>query len=142
MMLSSVKSLSETRDPVRTLKIAAPLGVTLVGVLYLLANISYFAAVPKDEILGSGRILAASFFRNVFGDKAERVLSIFVAFSAFGNVLAVLFSQGRSMYCDSERLEPGFLMDISVLTDRDSYPSAWRGRCAAVFEVLGQQETV
>ncbi|KAK2868111.1 hypothetical protein FQN49_003150 [Arthroderma sp. PD_2] len=88
-------SLSETRNPIRTLKIAAPIGVTLVGILYLLVNIAYFAAVPKEEILGSGRILAASFFRNVFGPKAERVLSIFIALSAFGNVLAVLFSQGR-----------------------------------------------
>ncbi|KAM5443459.1 methionine permease [Microsporum ferrugineum] len=88
-------SLSETRNPIRTLKIAAPIGVTLVGILYLLVNIAYFAAVPKEEILGSGRILAASFFRNIFGPKAERVLSIFIALSAFGNVLAVLFSQGR-----------------------------------------------
>ncbi|EZF30949.1 high-affinity methionine permease [Trichophyton mentagrophytes] len=88
-------SLSETRNPIRTLKIAAPIGVTLVGILYLLVNIAYFAVVPKEEILGSGRILAASFFRNIFGPKAERVLSIFIALSAFGNVMAVLFSQGR-----------------------------------------------
>lgn len=44
----------------------------------------------------SGRILAASFFRNMFGSRAERVLSVFVALSAFGNVLSVIFSQGRS----------------------------------------------
>jgi amino acid transporter len=51
--------------------------------------------VPKDEIISSGRILAASFFRNVFGHRAERALSVFVALSAFGNVLSVIFSQGR-----------------------------------------------
>lgn len=68
----------------------------MVGILYLLVNIAYFAVVPKEDILGSGRILAASFFRNIFGPKAERVLSIFIALSAFGNVMAVLFSQGRS----------------------------------------------
>lgn len=59
------------------------------------SQIAYFAAVPKDEILSSGRILAGSFFRNVFGAKAERALSVFVALSAFGNVLSVIFSQGR-----------------------------------------------
>jgi hypothetical protein len=58
-------------------------------------QIAYFAAVPKDEIMSSGRILAASFFRNMFGNKAERALSVFVALSAFGNVLSVIFSQGR-----------------------------------------------
>jgi amino acid transporter len=51
--------------------------------------------VPKADIVGSGRILAAQFFRNVFGPRAERFLSIFVALSAFGNVLSVIFSQGR-----------------------------------------------
>jgi len=61
----------------------------------MLVNIAYFAAVPKDEILSSGRILAASFFKNVFGGTADKALSVFVALSAFGNVLSVIFSQGR-----------------------------------------------
>lgn len=69
-----------------------------VSILYMLVNIAYFAAVPKDEILASGRIVAASFFRNMFGSSAERALSVFVALSAFGNVLSVIFSQGRSKW--------------------------------------------
>ncbi|KAF7886797.1 uncharacterized protein EAF02_003444 [Botrytis sinoallii] len=88
-------ALSETKNPVRTLKMAAPTALAIVGVLYMLANIAYFAAVPKEEIMISGRILAASFFKNMFGSRAERVLSVFVALSAFGNVLSVIFSQGR-----------------------------------------------
>lgn len=88
-------ALSETRNPVRTLKIAAPTALITVSILYMLVNVAYFAAVPKEEILSSGRILAASFFRNVFGPRAERALSVFVALSAFGNVLSVIFSQGR-----------------------------------------------
>lgn len=96
-MISDWKqALSETKNPARTLKIAAPFAVTFVGILYILVNVAYFAAVPKEEILSSGRILAASFFRNMFGERAERVMSVFVALSAFGNVLSVLFSQGRS----------------------------------------------
>ncbi|EMR64143.1 putative high affinity methionine permease protein [Eutypa lata UCREL1] len=88
-------ALSETRNPVRTLKIAAPTAIASVAVLYMLVNVAYFAAVPKEEILQSGRLVAASLFRNVFGEKAERALSVFVALSAFGNVLSVIFSQGR-----------------------------------------------
>ena len=60
-------ALQETRNPTRTLKIAAPVALIGTGVLYMFVNIAYFAAVPKEEILSSGRILAASFFRNVFG---------------------------------------------------------------------------
>ncbi|KAL9095951.1 MAG: hypothetical protein Q9165_001949 [Trypethelium subeluteriae] len=88
-------AMSEIKNPVRTLRIAAPIAISIVGVLYMLANIAYFAAVPREEIISSGRILAGSFFRNVFGPKAERALSVFVALSAFGNVLSVIFSQGR-----------------------------------------------
>ncbi|OJJ44517.1 hypothetical protein ASPZODRAFT_682490 [Penicilliopsis zonata CBS 506.65] len=88
-------ALSETRNPVRTLKIAAPIAIISVGILYMLVNIAYFAAVPKEDIISSGQIVAASFFRNVFGTRAEKVMSVFVALSAFGNVLSVLFSQGR-----------------------------------------------
>nr|OQO23724.1 hypothetical protein B0A51_09031 [Rachicladosporium sp. CCFEE 5018] len=88
-------ALSETKDPVKTLKIAGPLALGTVAVLYMCVNIAYFAAVPKEEIPTSGRILAASFFRNVFGERAERALDVFVALSAFGDVLSVIFSQGR-----------------------------------------------
>ncbi|MBE3049516.1 amino acid permease, partial [Candidatus Bathyarchaeota archaeon] len=88
-------ALSETKNPVRTLKISAPLALALISVLYMLVNIAYFAAVPKEEIIASQRLVAASLFRNVFGGKAERALSVFVALSAFGNVMSVIFSQGR-----------------------------------------------
>ncbi|KAJ5914766.1 hypothetical protein N7504_003649 [Penicillium tannophilum] len=87
--------LSETKNPVRTLKIAAPVAIGSVGVLYMLVNIAYFAAVPKEQMLESGTVVAAAFFGNVFGKQAEKVMSVFVALSAFGNVLSVLFSQGR-----------------------------------------------
>jgi amino acid transporter len=88
-------ALSETKNPTRTLKIAAPLAIGTVSILYMLVNISYFAGVPKEEIIASQRLVAASLFRNMFGESAERALSVFVALSAFGNVLSVIFSQGR-----------------------------------------------
>ncbi|RDA83643.1 hypothetical protein CP532_4664 [Ophiocordyceps camponoti-leonardi (nom. inval.)] len=88
-------ALSETRNPTYTLKWAAPLGIGTISVLYMLANVSYFAAVSKEEIIQSKRLVAASLFRNVFGEPAERALSVFVALSALGNVMSVLFSQGR-----------------------------------------------
>ncbi|OJI98078.1 hypothetical protein ASPVEDRAFT_37503 [Aspergillus versicolor CBS 583.65] len=88
-------ALSETKNPTRTLKIAAPIAIGSVGVLYMLCNIAYFAAVPKGQMLESGQIVAAVFFGNMFGARAEKVMSVFVALSAFGNVLSVIFSQGR-----------------------------------------------
>ncbi|KIM37300.1 hypothetical protein M413DRAFT_448598 [Hebeloma cylindrosporum] len=88
-------ALAEVKDPKRTIRIAGPFAIGVVTVLYLLANIAYFAGAPKEEITGSGRLVAALLFRNVYGPRAERALSVFVALSALGNVLSVIFSQGR-----------------------------------------------
>jgi len=78
------------------LKLAAPTAIVGVGILYMFVNIAYFAAVPKQDILDSETLVAAVFFKNMFGKQAERAMSVLVALSAFGNVLSVLFSQGRS----------------------------------------------
>uniref|UniRef100_A0A0D2XKL1 High-affinity methionine permease n=1 Tax=Fusarium oxysporum (strain Fo5176) TaxID=660025 RepID=A0A0D2XKL1_FUSOF len=40
-------ALSETRNPVRTLKIAAPTAIISVSIIYILVNIAYFAAVSR-----------------------------------------------------------------------------------------------
>ncbi|KAF7797669.1 hypothetical protein EIP86_008869 [Pleurotus ostreatoroseus] len=88
-------ALSEVRNPVRTLKRAAPLAMLLVTLVYMLVNVAYYAVVSTEEILGSGRIVAALFFGKVWGVGAERVLSAIVALSTLGNVLAVLFTHGR-----------------------------------------------
>lgn len=83
-------ALSEVKNPKRTVRIAGPLAILIVTILYLLANIAYFAAASKEEITGSGRLVAALLFKNVFGDKAGRTLDVFVALSAMGNVLSVV----------------------------------------------------
>ncbi|PPQ95601.1 hypothetical protein CVT26_008630 [Gymnopilus dilepis] len=88
-------ALSEVKNPQRTVRIAGPLAIAVVTVLYLLANIAYFAGATKEDITSSGRLVAALLFRNVYGPRAERALSVFVALSALGNVLSVIFSQGR-----------------------------------------------
>ncbi len=58
--------------------------------------VAYFAAVPLEEAQASGQLLAAKFFSNVFGDYAgNRVLPVFVALSAFGNLVSVAIGQAR-----------------------------------------------
>ncbi|ODN78785.1 hypothetical protein L202_04340 [Cryptococcus amylolentus CBS 6039] len=88
-------AVGEVKSPIRTIKIAGPLAIGIITVLYLLAQIAYFAAVPKEDILGSTQITAALFFQNMFGESSARALSVFVALSAVANVFSVIFSQGR-----------------------------------------------
>ena len=88
--------LSEIKNPQRTLKVAVPLAVGGVTILYVLANVAYFAAISKEDLAGSEVIVAGLFFRNVFGDSAgARSLPAFVALSNIGNVLAVSFAHAR-----------------------------------------------
>ena len=66
-------ALSEIRDPVRTIKFAAPVAMIAITVVYMLVNIAYYAVVDKDTILNSGRIVAALFFGRLWGQGTERV---------------------------------------------------------------------
>ena len=66
-------ALSEIRDPIRTIKLAAPLAMISITFVYMLVNIAYYAVVDKEEILGSGRIIAALFFGKLWGLWTERV---------------------------------------------------------------------
>lgn len=88
--------LGEVRNPKKTLSIAAPLAVGGVTILYVLANVAYFAAIPKSDLAKSEVIVAGLFFKNVFGNSAgARTLPAFVALSNLGNVLAVSFAHAR-----------------------------------------------
>ena len=88
-------AMGEVKAPVRTIKIAGPLAIGVVTVLYLLTQVAYFAAVPREDILGSTQIIASLYFQNMFGASAAKALSVFVALSAVANVFSVIFSQGR-----------------------------------------------
>ncbi|CAZ86234.1 unnamed protein product [Tuber melanosporum] len=81
----------------RTFKRAALVAFTVVTVLYILANVAYFAASTTDEIMKDGVTVAASFFIKVFGDGplVTRGLKVLIALSAFGNVVAVTYANAR-----------------------------------------------
>lgn len=88
-------ALGEVKNPVRTLKIAGPTSMVFLAIIYIFVNIAYFAVVPKDKLISSKLILAADFFDIVFGGQAKRAAAALVGLSALGNVLSVIFSQGR-----------------------------------------------
>lgn len=66
--------LNEVKDPVHTVKIAGPSGLFICGVLYVLANVAYYAAATPEEIASSGVTVAAYFMKKVFGTAAQRAL--------------------------------------------------------------------
>lgn len=66
--------MNEIKDPVRTIKIAGPLGLSTCGILYILANVAYFSAATPAEIAASGTTVASFFMKKVFGRAAQRAL--------------------------------------------------------------------
>jgi amino acid transporter len=43
------------RDPIRTIKKAAPIAISAIAITYFLVNVAYFIVVDKSEILTSGQ---------------------------------------------------------------------------------------
>ncbi|KAI4215640.1 MAG: hypothetical protein LQ351_002109 [Letrouitia transgressa] len=88
--------VNEVKNPVRSIRNYGGISLLLVGLLYILANIAYFAAVPKAELEKAKVIAASLFFEKVFGSgRAVKGLNFLIALSAFGNLVAVLLGQSR-----------------------------------------------
>ena len=60
-------NLVKSRDPVRTVRKANFFSLALATVLFFFINVAYIAAVPIEDIRPSGQLIAALFFRRVFG---------------------------------------------------------------------------
>jgi amino acid transporter len=88
--------VNEIKNPVQRIRFSGGISLLAVAILYMLANIAYFAAVPKAELQNSSQIAASLFFQHVFGSSgAVKGLNFLIALSAFGNLLAVLLGQSR-----------------------------------------------
>ncbi|KAI1501998.1 amino acid permease-domain-containing protein [Biscogniauxia marginata] len=88
--------LSEVKNPVRTLRIAAPVALGIISLAYIAVNVAFFLVVDKENFKSSGVIVAGIFFRNLFGETVgAHVLPFFVIISAAGNIAATSFAQAR-----------------------------------------------
>ncbi|KAK3682825.1 amino acid permease-domain-containing protein [Podospora appendiculata] len=88
--------VNEVKNPVKQIRRNGFIALGIVTVLYLFANIAYFAAVPKADLAASKQIAASLFFTRVFGDGgAVRGLNFLIALSSFGNLVAVLLGSSR-----------------------------------------------
>ncbi|RKF80632.1 High-affinity methionine permease [Golovinomyces cichoracearum] len=88
--------VTDFRNPIQTLKVAAPLALGIISISYILVIISYFLVVSTDDFRISGVIIAGHFFRNVFGPVVgENVFPFFIMINAFGNIAATCYAQAR-----------------------------------------------
>lgn len=90
--------VNEVKNPIRSIRNSGAISIFLVGVLYMLANVAYFAAVPIEELRESKQVAASLFFQRVFGtSRAVKGLNFLIALSAFGNLIAGLLGDSRQI---------------------------------------------
>ncbi|OIW32946.1 high-affinity methionine permease [Coniochaeta ligniaria NRRL 30616] len=88
--------VNEVKNPIKQLRRNGFIALAIVTLLYIFANVAYFAAVPKKAIASSNQIAASLFFTAVFGSSnAVKGLNFLIALSSFGNLLAVLLGSSR-----------------------------------------------
>ncbi|GAB1319272.1 High-affinity methionine permease [Madurella fahalii] len=88
--------VNEIKNPVKQLRRNGFLAIAIVSVLYMLANVAYFAAVSKEDLQSAQQIAASLFFTNVFGSSnAVRGFNFLIVLSAFGNIIATLLGTSR-----------------------------------------------
>lgn len=90
--------LGEIRTPRRTFPRALTFAVALVGVLYMVVNLSYMAVVPAEDQAGND--VALLFFKKVFSRSADdrlpaRIFNSFLALSSFGNIIVTTYTAAR-----------------------------------------------
>lgn len=89
--------ISDLRNPAKTIRVAAPVALSLVSISYLLVMISFFLVIGKEDFRTSGIVIVGHFFRNMFGQTmGKNILPVFIFISAFGNIASATYVQSRT----------------------------------------------
>ncbi|XP_053668677.1 Y+L amino acid transporter 2 [Anopheles marshallii] len=109
--------IEELKDPVKNLPRAIAISCTLVTVVYVFTNVSFYTILSPEEVLGSEAV-AVTFADRVFGMFAWTI-PVFVALSTFGAVNGILLTSSRLFYagaCEGQMPEILTMIQIQRLT--------------------------
>ena len=131
---------SEVRDPSRNLPRSLLIGTAVVTVLYAALNLFYVYAIPPARMEGVISVagLAAG---NLFGPRAETVLSLLISFALFSSLSAYLILGPRVYY--SMARDGIFFRSVARVDPKRAVPArsiALQGGIAAVMVLFGTFE--
>jgi APA family basic amino acid/polyamine antiporter len=87
----------EVRDPSRNFSRVLIIGVLLVGVLYVLTNVTYFHVLPFDSVASSQHV-ATDVVQTLVGPKGAIWLTVAMCISALASLHAVTMAESRTPY--------------------------------------------
>jgi basic amino acid/polyamine antiporter, APA family len=87
----------EIRDPAKNFSRALIIGVVVVGLLYVLANVTYFHVLPFSEVASSQHV-ASDVVQAMFGPKGAVWLTVAMCISALASLHAVTMAESRAPY--------------------------------------------
>jgi basic amino acid/polyamine antiporter, APA family len=125
--------VEEMRDPERNLPRAILLGVAIVIVVYLLANVAY-VHVLSAPVLAATQTPAAELARRVLGPRGADALSVLVIVSTFGFLNLALMTAPRVYYAMAR--DGLFFETVARVSPRSHVPVAaiaTQGVLAALF---------
>lgn len=134
----SAEMKNAKRDLPRVIHIAMP----VVILAYVLANVSYYAILSKQEILETTTV-TLSFANKIFGNVGGIIFALLISFSCVGSLNATVFSSARLVYSSAEE---GFLHEIfaRVHPKRGTPINALllQGGLTAFFVIVGEFHTL
>lgn len=93
----------EVKDPHRTIPRALMLGVTMVTVLYLAANVAYLSVLPLEAIktAANDRVGTAA-AEMIFGPAGATIMAVLIMISTFGCNNGIILSGARAYWAMSK----------------------------------------
>lgn len=122
------------RDVPRVIHIAMP----VVIFAYLLANMSYYAVLTKEEMIHSTAV-AVTFANKLLGTAGGVVFALFISFSCLGALNATVFTAARLIYTSSkDEFFPAVFGHTHPKTNSPVNALLLQGAATAFFILIGE----
>ncbi|CDH54277.1 l-methionine transporter [Lichtheimia corymbifera JMRC:FSU:9682] len=127
----------EMKQPHRDLPRVIVIGIPVVIVCYLLANIAYLAVLRPEVVMHTNSV-AMDFGKKLFGAAGGILLAVFVALSCFGTANATVFTGSRIIYVSAKQGHiPSFFGRLSASRQTPMTAIALQAVLTAIMILVG-----
>jgi amino acid transporter len=87
----------EVREPQRTIPRSILISIAVLGVVYLMMNISIIGVIPWQQAMHS-KAVVAEFIEGLYGPLSGKIVAALILWAAFASVFAILLGYSRIPY--------------------------------------------